>query len=241
MLDRCNDHLLALSAFTKRYGDHTAVDGLTLSVDPGEIVCLLGANGAGKTTTLNALLGFVVPNSGSAQVAGRDAHLEPLHARRQVAYIPEIVALYDQLTGAENVAFLGAMAGLTLEHSALARHLEQAGLARTFHDRQVGTYSKGMRQKVGIALALARGSRALLLDEPLSGLDPQAAQEFGQLLQQRAAAGTAVLMATHDLYRAREIATRIGILRAGKLVDELAASELAPKDLERIYLQHMRA
>jgi ABC-2 type transport system ATP-binding protein len=232
--------VLALVAFTKRYGDRTAVDALTLSVREGEILCLLGANGAGKTTTIYALLGFVAPSSGSARVCGREAHLYPLEARRHVAYIPEVVVLYEQLTAIENLDFLCAMGGLVLDASAIEAHLEQAGLARDLHRARVSTYSKGMRQKVGIALALARGTRALLLDEPLSGLDPHAAYEFGVLLRKRAEAGTAVLMATHDLYRAREIAKRIGILRAGRLVDLLDAKELSHADLERIYLRHMK-
>jgi len=235
------EQVLALDSFTKRYGDRTVVDSLSLSARAGEIVCLLGANGAGKTTTIYALLGFVTPSAGSARVCGRESHLYPLEARRHVAYIPEVVVLYEHLTAVENVDFLCAMGGLVLSASTIAAHLEEAGLSPEFHQRRVGTYSKGMRQKVGIALALARGTRALLLDEPLSGLDPKAAHEFGELLRRRAERGTAVLMATHDLYRAREIATRIGILRAGRLVDLLDARELSPADLERIYLHHMKA
>jgi ABC-2 type transport system ATP-binding protein len=235
------EEVLALDSFTKCYGEYTAVDSLTLTARKGEILCLLGANGAGKTTTIYALLGFVNPTSGAARVCGLDAHRHPLEVRRRIAYIPEVVVLYDHLTAVENVSFLCALGGLVVSSYAIGLHLESAGLAREFHARRVSTYSKGMRQKVGIALALARETRALILDEPLSGLDPKAAHEFGELLRQRAAAGSAVLMATHDLYRAREIAARIGILKGGKLVDLLDARELSPADLERIYLHHMRA
>jgi ABC-2 type transport system ATP-binding protein len=216
------------------------LDSLSLTVRSGEIVCLLGANGAGKTTTIYSLLGFVAPSSGAALVCGKAAHIDPLAARRAIAYIPEVVVLYEQLTAVENLSFLCAVGGATYSSSELEKHLLEADLDESALHRRVGTFSKGMRQKVGIALALARGTRALILDEPLSGLDPKAANEFGEALRKRAADGAAVLMATHDLYRAKEVATRIGILRGGRLVELLDAADLTAGGIEEIYLHHMQ-
>jgi ABC-2 type transport system ATP-binding protein len=234
------ESILELRELSKRYGDHTALDSLTLNVRSGEIVCLLGANGAGKTTTIYSLLGFIRPTSGAALVCGKPAHVEPLAARRAIAFIPEVVVLYEQLSAVENLAFLCAVAGKTHSTAQLEAHLLDAGLDGSALHRRVDTFSKGMRQKVGIALALTRGTKALILDEPLSGLDPKAANEFGEALRTRAANGASVLMATHDLYRAKEIATRIGILRAGRLVDLFDAADLTAHGLEEIYLHHMQ-
>ncbi len=240
VLSSLGEPVLELRDLSKRYGGRTVLDSLSLTVRSGEIVCLLGANGAGKTTTIYSLLGFVAPSSGAALVCGTAAHVDPVSARRAIAYIPEVVVLYEQLTAVENLSFLCAVGGETYSSLKLKKHLLEAGLDESALHRRVGAFSKGMRQKVGIALALARGTRALILDEPLSGLDPKAANEFGEALRARAADGSAVLMATHDLYRAKEVATRIGILRGGRLVELLDAADLTAGGIEEIYLHHMQ-
>jgi ABC-2 type transport system ATP-binding protein len=226
---------------TKRYGQSTALDGLNLAVRPGEVFCLLGANGAGKTTTINLFLNFVQPTSGTATINGIDVTKAPLDTKRYVAYIPETVALYSSLTGLENLKYFTALAGRTdYTRDQLRGFLARVGLRPDATDRRVGTYSKGMRQKVGIAIALAKNAKALLLDEPTSGLDPKAASEFSSLLRQLGDGGVAVLMATHDLFRAKESGSRVGIMRQGRLVAAMNTSEIGHSDLERIYLEHMR-
>jgi ABC-2 type transport system ATP-binding protein len=232
--------MLEAVRLTKQYEGIAALDDLTLCVMPGEIFCLLGANGAGKTTTINLFLNFVDPTSGTATINGIDVTEQPLETKRYLAYIPETVMLYKNLTGLENLEYFSALAGRPdYTRVQLLDFLQQVGLERGAAGRRVGTYSKGMRQKVGIAIALAKNAKALLLDEPTSGLDPKAANEFSSLLAQLSGNGVAVLMATHDLFRAKESGTRVGIMKQGRLVRTLDTVEVGHADLERIYLEHM--
>jgi ABC-2 type transport system ATP-binding protein len=225
---------------TKRYNGTVALDALDLTVMPGEVYCLLGANGAGKTTTINLFLNFVEPSSGSASINGIDVATAPLESKRHVAYIPETVMLYRNLSGLENLEYFAALAGRPdYTRPQLLAFFDRVGLSSEAADRRVGTYSKGMRQKVGIAIAIAKGARALLLDEPTSGLDPKASNEFSDLLKQMSGDGVAVLMATHDLFRAKESGTRVGIMKHGKLVASHGTDEFTHADLERVYLEHM--
>jgi len=231
--------MLEAKELSKNFGQVIALDRLDLTVDPGEIVCLLGANGAGKTTTINLFLGFLEPTSGTAMVNGRDVAQAPLDTKRDLAYIPEQVALYPQLSGIENLDYFMRLAGSKLPQSELLATLSRSGLDQDTAARRASTYSKGMRQKVGIAIALAKDAPALLLDEPLSGLDPSAANTLCDLLRSMRDNGRAILMATHDVFRAKEVGTRIGIMKAGKLVDLLDAPSLGADEIERIYLSHM--
>jgi ABC-2 type transport system ATP-binding protein len=233
--------MLQATELTKRYGEVTALEGLTLTVAPGEVFCLLGANGAGKTTTINLFLNFIQPTSGTASINGLDVVREPLATKRFLAYIPETVMLYRNLTGLENLEYFSALAGRPdLTRGEALKYFAEVGLEADAADRRVGTYSKGMRQKVGIAIALAKGARALLLDEPTSGLDPKASNEFSDLLRRMSGNGVAVLMATHDLFRAKESGTRVGIMKHGRLVAQHGTEEFGHADLERVYLEHMR-
>jgi ABC-2 type transport system ATP-binding protein len=233
--------MLEAEHLTKRYHGVLALDDLTLSVQPGEIFCLLGANGAGKTTTINLFLNFIQPTSGKARVGGLDVTQHPQEARRLIAYLPEQVMLYPRLTGMENLDYFSQLSGHRYTHGELIRFLTRCGLDAEAATRPLSTYSKGMRQKVGLAIALAKNARALLLDEPTSGLDPQASYEFSEVIAGLAKTGVAVLMATHDLFRVKETGTRAGIMKAGRLVDVIGTKALGPADLERIYLNHMRA
>ncbi len=224
---------------TKRFGNTTALNDLSFTVPARETFCFLGANGAGKTTTINLFLGFLPPSAGSALVCGKDVAEEPEAARALTAYIPEQVALYPELTGFENLKFFASLGGTDVSESDLISGLEAAGLQQdAFHQRAV-TYSKGMRQKVGIAIALAKRAQVLLLDEPMSGLDPKAANDFCELLRNMNARDVAILMVTHDLFRAREVGHRLGILKAGELVEIVHASSVSASELEEIYLAHM--
>ncbi|MCU0245337.1 MAG: ABC transporter ATP-binding protein [Bryobacter sp.] len=225
---------------TKSYKEKVVLHGLTLTIEPGEIYCLLGANGAGKSTTINLFLGFLKPSSGVARINTLDVTLYPRKARQQVAFIPDQVMLYPRLNGMENLAYFSSLGGAEeFTEKELLTILADAGLREEQARRPAGTYSKGMRQKVGIAIAMARNVKCLLLDEPTNGLDPQAANEFSKTLAAFAAEGVSVLMATHDLFRAKEINGRVGILKNGRLVQEIKAADVGHADLEQIYLKHM--
>ena len=200
---------------SKSYNGTTALDALNLKIEPGEIFCLLGTNGAGKTTTVE----------------------KPLE--KYLAYIPEQVMLYRNLTGLENLEYFTSLAGERYTRHQLLAFLEEAGFPVEAAEKRVGAYSKGMRQKVGIAIAIAKKARALLLDEPTSGLDPKAANEFSAQLRKMSDSGSAILMATHDLFRAKESGTRVGIMKHGRMVASLRTEEFGHADLERIYLEHM--
>lgn len=232
--------MLEAIGLKKRYGELVALKGLDLKVAAGEIFCLLGANGAGKTTTIQLFLGFIEPSAGKALIDGMEVTAEPLETKRRLAYIPENVMLYPNLTGLENLEFFAALAGKgALGREQLRATLIRAGLQADACDRRVGGYSKGMRQKVGIALAMAKQARVLLLDEPTSGLDPKASNEFSALLEEVKKDGVAVLMATHDIFRSKEVGDRVGIMKHGELVATMSTADLSHADLERVYLEHM--
>lgn len=226
---------------TKKYNDFIALDSLNLQIEPGEIYCLLGANGAGKTTTINLFLNFIEPTSGEATINGLDVTKNSLEIKKFIAYIPEQVNLYKNLTGLENLEYFTSLAGKNnYSKDELKQFLIDAGLQQEAIDKRISGYSKGMRQKVGIALAVAKKAEVLLLDEPTSGLDPSASNEFSVLLSTLSKQGVAILMATHDLFRAKETGTRVGIMKHGKLVAEMTTDEIGHADLEKIYLEHIR-
>ena len=230
---------LQARALTKRYGEVTALHPLDLTIQAGDVFCLLGANGAGKTTTINLFLNFIAPTDGTALVCGIDVTADPIGSKRHLAYIPETVMLYKNLTAIENLEYFAALAtNEPFQREQLLGFLTEAGLRREQADQRVGGFSKGMRQKVGIAIA--KGADVLLLDEPTSGLDPKAANEFSELIARLRESGAAVLMATHDLFRAKESGTRVGIMKHGHMVAQMNTAEIGHADLERIYLDHMK-
>lgn len=231
--------MITTKNLSKKYGDFTALNNLNLHINSGEIYCLLGANGAGKSTTINLLLNYINSSSGEASINGKDVQMHSLETKKYIAYIPENLMLYPNLTAMENLDYFSGIAGITLHNNTLSELLTKAGLQADAHNKPTATFSKGMRQKVGIAIALAKQAKALLLDEPTSGLDPQASNEFGQLLLELQKEGVAILMATHDLFRAKEIATHIGIMKAGILEHEFKAEEISLQKLEEVYLQTM--
>jgi ABC-2 type transport system ATP-binding protein len=231
--------MITTNNLTKKYGEQIALDHLNLNVKEGEIYCLLGANGAGKTTTINLLLGFIEPSSGSAQINQLSVQ-ENLKATKQfLAYIPENLMLYPSLTAVENLDYFSGIAGKKLSTAILKNLLEESGLQSEAFDNRISTFSKGMRQKVGIAIALAKDAKVLLLDEPTSGLDPKASNEFGILLQKLKEKGVATLMATHDLFRAKEVGTHIGIMKDGQLKKEFIVENITLNELETFYLDTM--
>ncbi|WP_156360185.1 ABC transporter ATP-binding protein [Sphingomonas sp. Leaf10] len=226
---------IAIDGAVLHYGAHRVLDGLMLSVAAGEIYALLGGNGAGKSTTLSALLGFVRIDGGSVRVSGIDASADPDAARRRIAYLPENVALYEHLSAVENADYLLALSGTPRDRASITGALAAAGLQARAFDQRLGGFSKGMRQKVAIAVALLREVPVLLLDEPTSGLDPRATADFNALLHAVRARGTAVLMVTHDLLSAADVADRIGFLEGGRIVAEVAAQGEARFDVRALH------
>ncbi len=232
--------VLQAQGLSKRYGEVMALNGLDLSVVRGEVVCLLGANGAGKTTTLNLFLGFTRATAGRASVGGIDVAQDPEQARRRLGYVAEVVSLYPSLSGAENLAFFHALSGQApLDAERQATLLASLSFPSDAINRPVATYSKGMRQKLGLAIALAKQADAILLDEPLSGLDPASANDLVAVLGRVASNGVALLVSTHDIFRACEIASRVGIMRHGRLLEWIDPRTLSARELEAIYLRHM--
>jgi ABC-2 type transport system ATP-binding protein len=214
---------LEAEGLEQRYGTQQVLRGLTFSVKAGEIYALLGGNGAGKSTTLNLFLGLARPTAGAARVCGVEVGSDPAAARARIAYVPENVALYEHLTARENIDYLLTLARADTAAALIEEALDAVGLVPEAWDRRLGGYSKGMRQKVAIALAIARRVPVLLLDEPTSGLDPRATADFHCLLETARIRGVATLMVTHDLLGAAEVADRIGFLAEGRIEAELIA------------------
>ena len=231
--------MITINKVSKSYGDFKALNNLNLTVKEGEIYCLLGANGAGKTTTINLLLGFIEPSSGNTFINGVNVQESPLKSKEYLAYIPENLILYPNLTAVENLNYFSGIGGKSFDTSQLEAFLKDAGLQKDAFHKRLSKFSKGMRQKVGIAIALAKDTKVLLLDEPTSGLDPKASNEFGQLLKQLKAKGVAILMATHDIFRAKEVATHIGIMKEGELKHEFETDKISLSELENTYLNTM--
>ena len=229
--------MLIAENLSKTYGDYKALNNLNLKLNKGEIFALLGQNGAGKSTTINIFLGFVKPTEGVAKINGISVVDHPEETKKFIAYIPETVLLYPNLTGVENLKFFSSLAGFDYDNEALTNFLSKAGLQSDAHHNRLGGYSKGMRQKVGIAIAIAKKAKVLLLDEPTSGLDPKASNEFSKILKELASEGTTIFMATHDIFRAKEVADRIGIMKRGNLISEINADEISANELEKLYLQ----
>jgi ABC-2 type transport system ATP-binding protein len=231
--------MLEARQLTKKFKDYTALDAVSFKVSKGEVFCLLGANGAGKTTTINLFLNFIQPTGGEALINNLNVTTEALQTKKQLAYIPESLMLYPNLTGLENLDYFASLSGSKHSKDILHNILLQAGLQTDAHSKRVSAYSKGMRQKVGIALALAKNAQVLLLDEPTSGLDPKASNEFSELLLKMRERDVAILMTTHDLFRAKETGTHIGIMKQGVLVEQFSTDQINHTDLEKLYLQHM--
>lgn len=206
------------------FGSHQVLQGLTLTVPAGSIAALLGGNGAGKSTTLAVLLGFHRAQSGRVAVCGIDPARQPDRARRKIAYLPENVALYEHLTAVENADYLLALGGERRKRADIIEALAATGLQDRAWDQRLSGFSKGMRQKVAIAVALLREVPVLLLDEPTSGLDPKATADFHTLLGAVRERGTAVLMVTHDLLSASDIADQILFLEHGRIAHSEMAS-----------------
>ncbi len=234
--------MLQTKDLTKRYEDDLlALDHVNFEVKEGEIFCLLGANGAGKTTTINLFLNFIDPTEGQALINGIDSAKDPLEAKKHVSFVSENVMLYDNFSARQNLDFFAKVGGkenLTKEDYYTA--MRKVGLQEEAFEMKLKNFSKGMRQKLGIAIAVIKDVPNILLDEPTSGLDPKAASEFLNTINELKEAGKAVFMSTHDIFRAKVVADRVGIMKAGKLVMERTREAFLKEDLEKIYLDYMQ-
>ena len=222
---------------TKRYGGHEALSNLNLSVAEGEIFCLLGQNGAGKTTTINLFLGLLEATKGKALINGVEVKPNNNYTSKMIAYIPEVVQLYGNLSGAENLDFFSRIAGFKYTKTELAKYLVKAGLQEEAHAKKLASYSKGMRQKVGIAIALSKNADIIFMDEPISGLDPKATVEFTAICKELSQMGKSIFMATHDLFNAVNVGTKIGIMKEGSLVYTSDTQEINANELQDLYLK----
>ncbi|MCG9760242.1 MULTISPECIES: ABC transporter ATP-binding protein [Pseudoalteromonas] len=218
----------------KSFADKKVLNDLSFVVQSGEIMCLLGANGAGKSTTLNVFLNFLQPDSGKALIDGLDVHRDA-NTKDKLVYLPEQVNLYQEFNAIDNLKYLASLSGLSVTTEQIHAALDETGLEQNARQQSLKSYSKGMRQKVGIAFAIIREAKVLLLDEPTSGLDPSATLEFIRIIQQLADKGAAILMVTHDFYCAHTLADKIGIMDKGTLLTLIENKNLPLASLEQKY------
>ena len=233
--------ILEAKELTMRYEDGVlALNKVSFEVNQGEVFAMLGGNGAGKTTAINLFLGFLKPTSGQALVKGISTAKDPLETKKHIAFVSENVMLYPNFTAIQNLDYFARLGG----HSNYTRDdfhavLNRVGLAQEFHSKRLKDFSKGMRQKCGIAIAILKDAPAILLDEPTSGLDPKAGHDFIQLLKSLRADGKAILMSTHDIFRAKEVADTVAFMADGQIVMKEPASALVDQNLESLYMQYM--
>ena len=226
--------LQAQELFVAR-GGREVLKSASFAVGAGEIYALLGGNGAGKSTTLLTFLGFLDPSHGECRVLGMPVSEDIRASRQAIAYLPESAALYEHLSAHENLSYFLELAGLSIKPDQYEAALDRVSLDEAARHRKLADYSKGMRQKVAIALAMLRDSEILLLDEPTSGLDPVAIDEFHLLVRDLANGGKAILMVTHDVYGACQVADRIGLLRGGTVTAEFSAIEGQSIDTQLVH------
>ncbi len=236
------DQPLALSVrgLTKRYGDATVLHPLSLDIPEGEVFGFLGHNGAGKTTTIRLLTTLLEPSGGTAVVAGHDLRSDPLGLRGAIGYLPENVRLYDRFTTRENLIFFARLSGLPDATDRVDRTMAFLGI-ESLANRRVGTFSKGMRQRVGLAQAILHDPKLLFLDEPTSGLDPMGVHLLRDIIEQLNARGMTVFMNTHLLSEVSRTCSSIAVLAHGKLVfqgqmDVVSECYGDDRALEELYL-----
>ncbi len=227
---------------TKKYEDgFLALDHLTLKVDNGEIFCMFGANGAGKTTAINLFLNFIPPTEGTAFIDGVDVNKEPLKSKDHVSFVSENVMLYGNFTAYQNLDYFARLAGKrNLKKEEYHKVLTRVGLQESAFDRRIKNFSKGMRQKLGIAIAIIKEAPNIILDEPTSGLDPKAGAELLDLLTELKDDGKTIFMSTHDIFRAKLIADRVGFLKEGRMIMSRSRDELEGEDLSKLYIEFMQ-
>ena len=216
-------------------GQTPVLSDISFKVTAGEVFALLGGNGAGKSTTLLTFLGLLPSKSGEALVFDKPVQHNITNVRSNIAYLPEAATLYPHLSAHENLDYFLALAGLKRSRQEIELALDRVSLQKEARSNRMERYSKGMRQKTAIALALLRETPILFLDEPTSGLDPVAIDEFNGLVTDLAHAGKTIVMVTHDVYGACQVAHRIALLRRGALVGSFEATEGEPIDTQTVH------
>jgi ABC-2 type transport system ATP-binding protein len=234
--------VIEVAQYTKLYGDFSAVQGLSFTVAPGDVLGLVGPNGAGKTTTLRAIAGILQPTSGSIRIAGIDLKADPVAAKARLAFIPDEPQLFDYLTVTEHLHFVARLYRVADAAARIPVLLEELELTAK-RDALPTELSRGMKQKLAIACGLLHRPAALLLDEPLTGLDPVGIRRMKETILARAREGTAVVLSSHLLHLVEELCTRLLVIRRGRMaafgtIDEIIAErpELAGRSLEEIFL-----
>lgn len=226
---------LVVDNISKRFGQKVVVNELSFSVEKGTAFCLLGGNGAGKSTTMNMLLGFIRPDQGNLTFGDKDLWRDRHKVREEIFYLPDQVNLYPEFTATENLHYLAKLAGIAVNAEAIRNAIMDVGLGVDEHSKYVANYSKGMRQKVALALARLKKPKLLLLDEPTTGLDPIAIKEFVAFINALKDSGICVVMVSHDLQCAHLLADEIGILQQGILKKRVVNSGLSLDQLEAHY------
>lgn len=228
---------------TKRYGDFVAVDGVNLALHAGEVFGLLGPNGSGKTTTILMLLGLTEPTSGTVRVLGYDPQRQPLQVKSRVGYLPDQVGFDDELTAYENLAYIARLNGLRHPAGRIEEALTRMGL-KEVADKRVKTFSRGMKQRLGVAEILLKRPQVVILDEPTLGLDPEAAREFLQIIRDLKHDGITVLLSSHLLHQVQQICDRVALFHRGRIALEGRVEELAQQvgvsepNLDEIYKRY---
>ncbi len=230
------DAIIETQDLSKHYGDFVAVDRLNLQVHEGEVFGVLGPNGAGKTTTILMLLGLTEPTSGVVRVAGLDPGRQPLSVKAQVGYIPEQVGFYEHLTARENLVYTAKLNGLSREltRERIESAMERVGLSDAL-DHEVRTFSRGMRQRLGLADVLVKAPRIIIMDEPTQGLDPERALEFLELIRSLREEDVTILLASHLLYQVQAVCDRVGLFYRGQMVLQGTVPDLARQVLGGAY------
>ena len=219
-MEETEQEMICISGLTKRYGKKTAVDHLSLQVARGEVFGLLGPNGAGKTTTILMLLGLTEPTEGHAEIDGIDCTRDAMKTKRITGYLPDNVGFYPDMTGRENLMFTGMLNGLSREEAAdrIGKLLEKVGMTEAA-DQKTATYSRGMKQRLGIADVLMKDPKVIIMDEPTLGLDPEGMKSFLHLIRQLAEEdGRTILISSHQLYQIQQVCDRVGIFVEGKMI-----------------------
>ena len=231
-----DERVIETAALTKRYGEVVAVDSLDLAVRRGEVFGLLGPNGSGKTTTILMLLGLTEPTAGQVRVLGLDPARRPLSVKAHVGYMPDEVGFYDELSAWANLVYIAKLNGLPRDeaHGRIDEALRRMGL-REVADRPVATFSRGMRQRLGVAEVLLKRPQIIIMDEPTQGLDPEAARDFLHTIRGLAEEGITVLLSSHLLHQVQAVCDRVGLFRRGRMVLEGTVTDLAQQVLGSAY------
>lgn len=221
--------IIEVTGLTKKYGDYLAVNNLSISIDKGEVFGLLGPNGAGKSTTILMLMGLTEPESGKIRVCGIDPVRNPIQVKKKVGYLPEDVGFYDDYTGLENLIYTARLNSHNKEEAKTKAHqlLKRVGLGDEIH-KKVGKYSRGMRQRLGLADVLVKDPEVIILDEPTLGIDPSGVKDFLELIVQLSKKEKiSVLFSSHHLHQVQQVCDRVGLFVKGKLLAEGNIEKLA--------------